>query len=107
MGNKAFTVKKAEKGGKKSATVTITEEISLNNAEQFKENFQKLIDENESISINLKNINAIDLPGIQLLYSVLKTGKKQKKEIKIDLQVTGEIEAIMEHAGFTGYFQNI
>ncbi len=105
MGNKAFTVKKAEIGGKKNATVIITEEISLNNAAQFKENIQKLIAENEVISVELKNIHAIDLPGIQLLYSALKTGKKQQKEIKIDLQVTEELEAIIEHAGFTGYFQ--
>jgi len=107
MENKSFTVKKTKKGGKRNATVIITEEISLNNAAQFKEKMQKLIAENEVISVDMKNIHAIDLPGIQLLYSALKTGKKQQKEIKVDLQVTGELEAIIEHAGFTGYFENL
>ncbi len=59
----------------------LTNELSIYQADEIKEYFITLLQKEESISLDMQKIEKIDLVGIQLLLSLVKSQKAIKQTI--------------------------
>ena len=62
-----------------SGTLSLTDSISIQDAEYLKKTILEVFDCTQSFNINIEGLNSIDLSGIQILYSAFETAKNLNK----------------------------
>ena len=88
---------KTSKGkGDKEVSVVIEKDFSINNIMPIKSEFTEILSKNNTINIELKDIENLDLTSVQLLYSLKKfPGKK----IEIQSNIKEDLKNIIINAG--------
>lgn len=82
------------------ASITMEGDLTLQNAEQIKQNLVQALKQYQYLSLNIENVENIDLPFIQLLYALKKTVVNSGKELQIAALVPEDLQLILEHSGF-------
>ncbi len=85
----------------KKADVLLQKELSINNAEEIKKKLMSALNKHKNINVTLKNIENLDLAGIQLLYSCSRTCRKLNKKVTFNIELPEDIETIVENSGFS------
>lgn len=85
----------------KKADVLLQGELSIYNAEEIKKKLISAVNKHKNINVTLKNIENLDLAGIQLLYSCSKTCSKLNKKVTFNIELPRDIETIIENSGFS------
>lgn len=85
-------------------TLEIKDQFTINDAENFKKNFEAIISESSDISIKLTNIFNIDISAIQLIKAVKEECNKNKKNCNIELSADNQIKQLLINAGFSKLF---
>jgi len=82
------------------ASITMEGDLTLQNADQIRLELIQALKQYNYLSLNIVNIENIDLPFIQLLYSLKKTAESKNKELQIAALVPEDLQLILEHSGF-------
>ena len=84
-------------------TIKIENELSLNNVSNVRELLIKTLKEKDDLTLNLKNINNIDLAGIQLIVSLKSYVEKNNKKLTLNLELNDESKELLLNSGFNDY----
>lgn len=84
-------------------TVNVTNELSLNNVEEFQQELLSVFHDYEQFNIQLKDIEIFDLAGIQILQGLKNSAEKAGKKVQLDIQLTDELIQIVQRAGFNEF----
>ena len=88
---------------KKQETIDINGAITICDILNIHKKLLRSIEDKDAVSINLQDVDSCDTSGIQLLFSVLKTGEKKGKKLNL-INVS---EPIQETAKQIGVYQEI
>ena len=91
---------KQKVGGIKFTKITIEGELTLSNALAVKEELITLLNKNDSLEVDCKSIQQIDLSGIQLLLALKQSAISQNKTIKLECDLPDDISKIIKNSGF-------
>ena len=86
-----------------SGTLSLTDSISIQDAEYLKKTILEVFDCTQSFNINIEGLNSIDLSGIQILYSAFETAKNLNKNISISGDFPDSFKRDIESAGFNHF----
>lgn len=78
--------------------------LTVDQSERLKKDFLNGFDSKKPVRISVEKCDAIDISAVQLLYSLYVTAQKEKRQIKIDIQLTGELKNLLKNAGFYNIF---
>lgn len=93
-----FTPSKRKKV--KKVNITLEGEIGITTVAEIKPLLEDCIAEHDVIDLNLKNISAIDLTGIQLLFLLSQKNPESRASVTIDSELNKEDLDVMKTAGF-------
>lgn len=85
----------------KTALVELEGELVLGNLDEIKNVIIETIKQYNQLQIEVKNVKAIDLTCIQLLYAINKTLQKSGKQASFHIESTENHTLILNNAGFT------
>ena len=97
MAELSYTINETDK---KSAEISFSGEFVLSYIEPIKEDFTKEINNYEKIEINPEQIEEIDLPGIQFIYSLKKSFEKNGGIFLVKKTFNKTINELISRNGF-------
>lgn len=95
-----ITVIPAEDNDNGQSILRIEGELTLNTIEETLAEVKAIVDEHQNLLIELRQIDNLDLTGVQLLYAIKKTAEASKKTINYSIELPDELSTIINHAGF-------
>ncbi|MCF6241784.1 MAG: STAS domain-containing protein [Bacteroidales bacterium] len=99
MGDIKFKIQKPKKGEKR-AKIFLAGDLGIGNLEEIVGKFKDIEKNYDEIEINLNEVSVIDLSTIQLLLSMKKSCVKHKKQINFNIDLSGELNTLLETTGF-------
>src|SRR5687767_1913326 len=75
-------------------------ELTLRNVSAMQRRLLEALQKHQALKISVRNVTAIDLSCIQLLYSAIKTSEEMKKHLDMDIHLPAEFESLLTKAGF-------
>jgi len=91
---------KQKVGGLKLTKVTIEGDLTILNAIAVKKELLSLLNKNDSLELDCKSIQQIDLSGIQLLLALKQSALSLNKTIKLECNLPEDISKIIKNSGF-------
>jgi len=91
---------------KQTATITINQDMTIINANVLKEKMENALNSASTLNLKLKNIEVMDLAGIQLIYALKKEAVNQNKILRINFDLKAEVEELIRSAGFSDLLKN-
>ena len=90
---------------KKEVKVFITGDVSVMNIEPVYENIKEAFEKADIVNIIGDKIENIDLSVVQLLIAAKLQAKSEKKELKLNLSLPKDVEALITRTGLNTYIQ--
>ncbi len=97
-----FTIQTFTPEGKdaKTAVITVSGNLSLNNSEGIKKQLNTAIKKHDDIHLEIKNADELDLSFLQILFSLIAYCHEENKKITHTAYLSQEQKQLLEHAGF-------
>jgi hypothetical protein len=94
-------MKKQQRTGNKTNEykIEIFKSLTVNNISEFKNEVDKYLADYNSIKIYGKNVEVIDVAGLQLLFTIKKWAIENQKKIEFDITVNPEIAELHKISG--------
>lgn len=105
--NVKFEVLKKSKKKDKAGQLTLSGEMSVNTIEYITDIVKKEQSKYNTLDIVIQNPTQIDLAGIQLLCSLVSSYKSSNREVKVSLELSKDIESLLNGAGISKIFTNL
>lgn len=106
MGDIKFKIQKPKKG-EKLAKIFLTGDLGIGNLEEIVGKFRDIEKNYDEIEINLNEVSVIDLSTIQLLLSMKKSCVKHKKQINFNIDLSNELNTLLETTGFLNIIKTL
>jgi ABC-type transporter Mla MlaB component len=98
---KKFDIEFYDTGEKSNAiSIRIGGELTLESIEPMKQEIVKNISDKQEVALLINDVEEIDMPFYQFLFSIHKTLKKQQKKITIELNLSEEEDELFRKSGF-------
>lgn len=91
---------------KQTARLTINQDMTMINAAGIKDKMEDALNSASTLNLILKNIEVIDLAGMQLIYAIKKEAENQNKNVKINFDVKADLVESIRLAGFDDLLKN-
>ena len=91
---------------KQTAKLTISQDMTIINAGELKTKMEEALNSASALDITLKNIEVIDLAGIQLIHAFKKEVATQNKILKINFNLKADLLETVRLAGFGDLLEN-
>jgi len=78
--------------------------LTIENAQTFKTNFLRMLEEKGDLTVDMGDIPEIDLAGIQLLVALVLEGASNKRDIHFTGTIFPDVQARLRLAGFNEEF---
>ena len=91
---------------KQTATMTINQDMTIINANVLKDKMENALNSASTLNLNLKNIEVMDLAGLQLIYALKKEAEKQSKELNINFELEEKLLKTINITGFGDLLKN-
>ena len=88
------------------AKLTIKQDMTISNAGALKAKMEEALNSAYSLDLTLKNIEVMDLAGIQLIYALKKEAENQSKKLKINFDLKTDLLENIRLSGFGDLFDN-
>lgn len=75
--------------------------LSLDNIEQIVRFFREAADKYKRLSVELKEVSAIDLGFLQLLWSLENAMQERGEALEVKITLPDELEQLMRNTGFS------
>ncbi len=93
-----FDVKFNQK--KDELIINCSGQLTINSIEKISEKIKDQIKEVSKVSIDVKEVDNIDLTFIQLIYSIKNSGKKNGYQVAISMELPEDLKSLIINAGF-------
>lgn len=93
-------VKNTSPTEKTETPVVISEGITITNVNEIRKKLQRYFKGKNNPIVKLHNIVHLDLAGIQLLHSLKKTCIQQNKKLRLEMNFSNDIIALLNNSGF-------
>lgn len=91
---------------KQTAKLTINQDMTIVNAGALKVKMEEALNSASSLDLTLKNIEVMDLAGLQLIYELKKEAEKQSKELNINFELEERLLKTINITGFGNLLEN-
>ena len=88
------------------AKLTLNQDMTIINAGELKAKMEEALNSASSLDLTLKNIEVMDLAGIQLIYALKKEAENQRKKLKINFDLKADLLETIRLAGFGDLLEN-
>ena len=93
---------KVKYNNKKGLTEAVfSGQLTINNIDKIVENVKTNLKKGNALKITSKDIENIDITFVQLLLSLVKTGKTEGFDVKIAVELPDEQKQLLSNAGFS------
>lgn len=100
MKNKTFLIKTSNNKDTKEHTLLLQGDLGIKNAEALREAIMALKFGTDTIVIELKNVEKLDLTTIQNVTALKNSLMESGKKVDIRLDVSQDIERLLNNTGF-------
>ena len=100
MKKATINIKPQGKNKDKNALVELEGELVLGNLDDIRKEIMETIKQYNRLQIEVRNVKAIDLTCIQLLFAIRKTLQNQGKQASFHIETPEDQTLILNHAGF-------
>lgn len=101
-----ITLTPSKNKNKSSVTINLNGDLSLNKVEDLKASLIPVLDKYQTFSINVQNVENIDLGLIQLLQSFLLTASRQGKMVMFHFDLQDDYYNLFQNAGLSGFMNS-
>ena len=77
-------------------------QLTINNIDKIKEDLKKHLKINKSLNLITKDVENMDLTFVQLILSLIKSGKKGGYEVNTSIDIPNDTRLLLANAGFSG-----
>lgn len=91
---------------KQAAKLTINQDITIINSVALKTKIEEALNSASSLDLHLKDIDVIDLAGLQLIYAVKQEALSQNKKLNIKFNLNDDLLEAIRMAGFGDLLEN-
>ncbi len=97
-----ITLKAIPEKGKndKNVVLILQKELSLDNSSKVRDFLLDNLNKYENFTLKISDVSSIDLSVLQLLQRFIWDASAMKKNTKLELNLTPEIESFLEKSGF-------
>lgn len=89
-----------------AAKLTINQDITIINSVALKTKIEEALNSASSLDLHLKDIDVIDLAGLQLIYAVKQEALSQNKKLNIKFNLNDDLLEAIRMAGFGDLLEN-
>ena len=100
-----YNIKYNNKKG--ALSIVFSGQLTINNIDKIAESLKSNIKKIKSVDITTENVENIDLTFVQILYSIMKSGKNDGFEVLASINVPDDLKLLLTNAGFSGVISNI
>ncbi len=90
--------------GNNDIRVLIEGDLVITESEELREALLNLLHGYQSIEIELKNINRLDVSALQLLVALYKSARENHKELNCHFEESEYVDRILKHSGYHTFF---
>jgi len=99
-----YNIKYNNKKG--ALSIVFSGQLTINNIDKIAESLKSNLKKIKSVNISTDNVENIDLTFIQLLHSIIKSGKETGFEVNTSVNVPNDLKLLLTNAGFAGVTHN-
>ena len=88
------------------AKLTLNQDMTIINAGELKAKMEEALNSASSMDLTLKNVEVMDLAGLQLIYALKKEAEKQDKELNINFELEEKLLKTINITGFDNLLEN-
>lgn len=100
MKNKTFLIKTLNSKDTKEQSVVFQGDLGIKNAEAIRNAMQALTFSSESVIIQLKNVEKLDITSIQNIRALKNSLKENGKKVEVYSELSQELERLLTNTGF-------
>jgi anti-anti-sigma factor len=100
MKNKTFLIKNLTGKDPKVQTLTFEGDLGIKNAEEIKKTIQTMKFSADLVSLQLKNVEKLDITTIQTIIALKNSLKTRGKDVSLTSALPQEIERLLSNTGF-------
>lgn len=89
-----------------STKLTINQDITIINSAALKLEIEEALSSASSMDLTLKDIEVIDLAGLQLIYAIKQEALSQNKKLNIKFNLNDDLLKTIRMAGFGDLIEN-
>jgi anti-anti-sigma factor len=101
MKNKSFIIKSSNNKSSNEQTLVFEGDLGIKNAVAIKNMVQSMKFSGNSVVLNLKNVEKLDITTIQTITALENSLNNQGHNTKVLLEIPEEIEKLLENSGFS------
>lgn len=98
---KTVKLKMSDGKTKGSGLLSLQGNLSLDNVEQLVHVFREAVQKYKRLSVELKEVSALDLGFLQLLWSLENEMHKKGEELEVKMTLPSELEQLLRNTGFS------
>jgi ABC-type transporter Mla MlaB component len=78
-------------------------QLTINNIEKITAEIKTILEKPTAINIQVKEVENMDLTFVQLIYSIINSGKKDNFKVTLSLSLSEELKSLVANAGFDSF----
>jgi len=98
---KTAKLKMSDGKTKESGHLSLQGNLSLDNVEQVVHFFREAVQKYKYLSVELKEVSALDLGFLQLLWTLESAMNEKGEGLEVKMQLPSEIEQLLRNTGFS------
>ncbi|MCL2074542.1 MAG: STAS domain-containing protein [Marinilabiliaceae bacterium] len=95
-----FKIKYTNK--KETTDVVFSGHLDVTNIEKIVDSLKTNITKGNSLNIKVKEVETLDVTFVQVIFSLVKSGKTEGYEVRTSFDIPKELEQLLVHAGLSG-----
>ena len=99
-----YNIKYNNKKG--TLNIVFSGQLTIYNIEKIVESLKSNLKKYKFVNILTEGVENIDLSFVQLLYSIMKSGKKDGYEVNLSINIPDDLKILLNNAGFSGVIFN-
>jgi anti-anti-sigma regulatory factor len=107
MASNNFSISLTESVGKAPDIVSLTGYLTIENSNSIHDYLQRKALTKDIVTINLSNLDDIDLSILQLMVGFIRTRNELNKKTNIELNISDNLKDLVDKSGFTDLISSI
>lgn len=91
----------------KSVAILLSGDLSLNNVDKVKTSLAQVIDNYQTFTVKVQNIDNVDLGLVQIIQSFVWSANQLGKNVKIRFDFNDDQTTLFKHAGLSEFISRI
>lgn len=80
--------------------IVLTGQLTINTIDKIMAKMKEIIVKPSEVSIQVEDVENMDLTFIQLIFAIKNSGKKEKYKVEVSFDLSEELTSLITNAGF-------